>query len=146
MGVKKSTKRVREENSDSTTLCTQFEKTGMSSKPWQRIPRNQITTESWVRFPGPISGDRNISRFDHYPGSLRTGCVCDIRVSTLVLELTTWAPHPKWDLDISYLRREESWPPHLGFPKREWWWSVGSQCIGASPNTKWQVGTEISAA
>jgi len=36
MGVKKSTKRVREENTDSTTLCTSFEKTGMSSKPWQR--------------------------------------------------------------------------------------------------------------
>ena len=25
----------------------------------------QITTESWVRIPGPISGDRNISRFHH---------------------------------------------------------------------------------
>ena len=36
MGVKKSTKRVRGENIDSTTLCTPFEKTGMSSKPWQR--------------------------------------------------------------------------------------------------------------
>jgi hypothetical protein len=34
--VKKSTKRVRGENIDSTTLCTPFEKTGMSSKPWQR--------------------------------------------------------------------------------------------------------------
>ena len=32
MGVKKSTKRVRGENIDSTTLCTPFEKTGMSSK------------------------------------------------------------------------------------------------------------------
>jgi len=32
MGVKKSTKRVRGENTDSTTLCTPFEKTGMSSK------------------------------------------------------------------------------------------------------------------
>jgi len=36
MGVKKSTKRVRGEKIDSTTLCTPFEKTGMSSKPWQR--------------------------------------------------------------------------------------------------------------
>jgi len=36
MGVKKSTKRVRGENIDSTTLYTPFEKTGMSSKPWQR--------------------------------------------------------------------------------------------------------------
>ena len=35
-GVKKSTKRVRGETIDSTTLCTPFEKTGMSSKPWQR--------------------------------------------------------------------------------------------------------------
>jgi len=34
--VKKCTKRVRGENIDSTTLSTPVEKTGMSSKPWQR--------------------------------------------------------------------------------------------------------------
>jgi len=34
--VKKSTKRVRGENIDSTTLCTPVEKTGMSIKPWQK--------------------------------------------------------------------------------------------------------------
>jgi len=34
-GVKKSTKRFRGENIDSTTLCTPFEKTGMSRKTWQ---------------------------------------------------------------------------------------------------------------
>ena len=37
-----------------------------------------ITTESWVRFPGPISGDRNISRFHHnvLADNLITSLVC----------------------------------------------------------------------
>ena len=57
----------------------------------------QITTESWVRIPGLISGDRNIPRFHHYPESLQTGCACGIRVSSLVQELTAWTSHPQWD-------------------------------------------------
>jgi len=61
----------------------------------------QVTTESWVRIPGPISGDRNISRFYHYLESLRTGCAYNIRVSKLALEFTAWAPHPQWDLGIT---------------------------------------------
>ena len=33
----------------------------------------------------------------HYPESLRTGFACDIRVSSLVQELTALTSHPQWD-------------------------------------------------
>ena len=28
---------------------------------------------------------------------MQTGCACGVRVSSLALELTAWAPHPQWD-------------------------------------------------